>query len=172
MWRKPLGYFFAMVVVCIMACKKETIRVLDFDSITYTNALCEVIGEPAPGNWAKDSDWVQAEINLLAFNTIPGIADTALSKITVFPACPNPNAGQFDVFVKSTKKCKLKWVMVNRQLEILQYGQQLMDSGQFTISYDFRGITSFVGGNYRLYYGFYNAKDSLFYKGHGNIRWQ
>lgn len=161
------------VLFILVACKKETIHVLDFDSITATDSLCQIIGDTALANWTKDEDWITAENNLLAFKTIVENADTALSKLTVLPACPNPTNGQFSITIKSTKKCKLKWVMVNKKLETLAYQQQIIDSGQHLIPFDFLSSTAFDSAtNYRLYYGFYNSKDSLYYKGHGNISWQ
>ena len=42
-----------------------------------------------------------------------------------------------------------------------------------TIGFDFRSISTFrSGNNYRMYYGFYNANDSLYFAGHGDFKIQ
>ena len=172
-FRSLAPLLFVAMLSTMNACQKETVKVLDFSTITYTDSLCNLVGDTATENWTYDNSWVTAEFNLLAFKPISAVVDTTLSKITVLPACPNPNNGQFTLRIKSTKRCKLNWVMVNRGLEILAYSQQKINSGQFTIPFDFSANTAFdTASNYRMYYGFYNAKDSLYYKGHGNIRWQ
>jgi hypothetical protein len=161
-----------LLLVCgFQSCKKDKSIYTDFNTITVTDENCIYIGDVDPLDWTYDANLTAQEHNFLKYiDSIPS-GDSTTGYILVSAACPNPNPGQFTVAVNTEKTCKMHLVCVNSEMQILYYTSRQFTGGPVTTSYDFRALTAFhKNENYRLYYGFYTAKDSLYYQGHGDFR--
>lgn len=160
------------VLFCINACRKDSANVIDFSEITYTDDTGALMGETDTTDWNFDAAWTTRETALLKFNdTAYNSSDTLTGAVAVSPAFPNPNNGIFIVGVDPERQCKMKYVFVDNEFRVLNYGIRKLNGGPIFHTYDFTALTSFKkGAFYRMYYGFYNSRDSLYYKGHGDIK--
>ncbi len=164
---------FLFSALFFSACKKDSTSLLyDFSKITVTDASCIYISGVDTTDWTYDDSWTDQETGFLKFSdTSVVVTDTATGYIQVDAICPNPNEGLFVMGVNTQRQCKMKLVCVNNEMQVLYYLTRKFTGGSVTTSYDFRSLTAFhKNENYRLYYGFYNSKDSLYYKGHGDFR--
>jgi len=165
----------SVIIALISSCQKDPVTVYDFSKYTVTDSTCAVTGTIDATDWSNDSIWTSAESGLLSFyyaDTLPQ-KDTLIGYIQMGPACPNPSPGAIIIGYDTERGCKLKFVCVNTALEILHYENRILTGGPGLIALDFSSNTSFKKNeNYRVYYGFYNTSDSLYYKGHGDFRIQ
>ena len=99
------------------------------------------------------------------------LTDSIAGYIEVAAPCSNPSEGQFAISINTERQCKMKVAFVNTEMETLNFTSIKLTGGPTVTGYDFRSLTSFHKGmNYRMYYAFYTAKDSVYYKGHGDFR--
>lgn len=165
-------FLFAVATTVFFSCKKEPApKEVSFTNITETDSLGNINGTVDTLSWTADSTWTATEQALLYF-TSPGdtINDTLLGSVSVAPAYPNPSDGVFSLRVSTSQQCFMKVAIVNTAYEILYYNSRIMWGGPFILQYDVSGFTAFHRpGYYRMYYGFYNSYDSLYFKGHGNL---
>ena len=162
---------FLFVVLCFSSCKKETVTTFDFSKITVSDSSCIYISDIDITDWTYDATWTALEQNLLKFSDTIVVTDSSTGFVQISAACPNPNGGVFIMGVNTQKSCKMHLVCVNTSMQILYYTSRLFTGGPIVTAYDFSSSTAFhKNANYRVYYGFYNASDSLYYKGHGDIR--
>jgi hypothetical protein len=164
-----LSVITSLLLLC--SCKKDASFYYDFTQYTSTDATGNLIGQTDSTDWGYDNTWTSAESKLLSFKDTLVINDTATGYIHLSSAFPNPSGGTFFIGVDTERECKMKAVFVNEQFQILHYLSRKFTGGPILTVHDFSGYTSFhKGKNYRMYYGFYNSKDSLYYKGHGDLR--
>jgi hypothetical protein len=168
------AFFIIALLVVLNCCKKPPTTVpLDFSKITVTNNECEITGAIDSAAWINDVLNLALDTQFLTFADYTGITDTLTGTIQISPICPNPSNGFFLWNVSSTRECKLKIVCIDINEEILYYNTYRLEGGPLLIAFDFSKTTSFKKNtNYRMYYGFYNAKDSVYFSGHGNFRIQ
>jgi hypothetical protein len=152
------------------ACKKITPQPTNFTQITTTDGECRITGTPDTTQWNNDVLGYKLDTALLTFGTSVTTADSVTGKTTVSPICPNPGNGFFVWHVDVERECKLKLVCINESYQILYYNVYRLNGGPVEIGFDFRDNTAFKNdSSYRIFYGFYNSFDSLFYAGHGNF---
>ncbi len=169
-------YSFRTVVLMLLAlaingCKKDNTTPLDFSKLTTTDIHCVTFGDPDSTDWTFDSYWTAQESALLKFNDTLSVSDTLTGWIEVSAPCPNPGNGIFILGVNSEYACKMKLVCVNTEMQILYYSSEIFHGGVSWIPLDLTTNTAFRKSEYyRLYYSFSNAQDSVYYKGHGDIR--
>jgi len=161
----------AMLLLHLLSCKKEVITGISFEQITTVDSLCEMTGTIDPTDWSYDSTWTTVEQTLLTFidpNII--LTDSLPGRVTVYPACANPNNGVFHVDVFTQRECEMRVAFVNNDFQILQYQSLHLYGGLITNHYDFRYLTAFhPNAYYRMYYAFFDARDSMYYQGHGDL---
>lgn len=166
--------FFLLITLTVLllySCKKESHAGYNFTEITVTDTNGNSTGSTDSTDWGYDSKWSSAEIKLLSFKDTLKTTDTATGYIRLSPLFPNPGNGVFLMGVDVEKACKMKAVFVNEQFQILHYLSRSFTGGPILTVHDLTINTAFRKGNYyRMYYGFYNSADSLYYKGHGDIR--
>jgi hypothetical protein len=168
--------FYLLLLSSLLAfhfysCKKQDITPIDFTRYTATDSTCSILGEADITDWTADSTWAIQETALLTFNDAIVLVDSVAGFIQISPPCPNPNDGHFTLGINTERECKMKIACVNTEMETLYYSTEKFTGGPTMLTYDFRPLTSFHKEmNYRLYYAFYNSKDSLYYKGHGDFR--
>ena len=166
--------FFFALAICIqfIACKKDISTAVDFSKITVVDDNCIYLGEVDTTDWTRDVVWTTQETALMNFkDTSVVVTDSLTDFIQVSAACSNPNTGLFIVGINTGKQCKMKLVAVDTDMHVLYYATRKFTGGPIVTAYDFRSLTAFhANANYRLYYAFYNSKDSLYYKGHGDVR--
>lgn len=169
---KLIGVALVCVVTAISACKKDPVFAPDFSTITQTDSSGHVIGTADSTDWSYDTDWNGTELAFFSFNdTSANTSDSLAGTIAVSHAMPNPNAGLLIVGMNPERQVKVKYVFVNTDLRVLNYGVRKLNGGVTFLSFDLTTNTAFRKGEYyRMYYGFYNSKDSLYYKGHGDIK--
>lgn len=161
----------AVLLLSVASCKKESSQSYNFTQITETDASANSIGYVDSSDWGYDANWSAAETKLLSFKDTLKSSDTTIGYIHISPAFPNPSAGTFFIGADTEKGCKMKAVFVNEQFQILHYLSRNFTGGPIITVYNLAAITAFRKGHYyRMYYGFYNAMDSLYYKGHGDLR--
>lgn len=167
-----IGAFLLFGLLSINACQKDSVNVIDFSEITPTDVNGAPMGAADTTDWTFDAAWTSRETALMTFNdTAFNSSDSVMGAIAVSPAFPNANDGLFIVGMDPERQCKLKYVFVNTDFNVLNYGIRKLNGGATFYTFDFRNNTAFdKGANYRMYYGFYNSKDSLYYKGHGDIK--
>jgi hypothetical protein len=173
---KKIGFAFLSFVSLLapfQSCKKVTPVVVDFSKYTITNNECQVTQVQDTTQWINDVLTQQQDTTLLTFLDNISIADSVPGKITISAPCANPSNGFFIWNVNPTRQCKLKVVCANTDGDILYYNSYGLNGGPITLGYDFRALTVFhKNTNYRMYFGFYNGRDSLYFSGHGDIRIQ
>ena len=165
-------FLFGFILV-ISSCKKDTSVPIDFSKITVTDSTsCIIISDVDTTDWTYDANWTPGVTAFLYFidsNLV--VSDTLTGYVQVSPACPNPNHGIFIMGVNTERECLMKLVCVNTDMQILYYTTRKFTGGPIVTAYDLTTSTSFhKNANYRVYYGFFNAFDSLYYKGHGDVR--
>lgn len=166
----------AVVILCtvliIGACKKDEVFAPDFTTITQTDSNGHVNGTVDSSDWSYDEFWNGTELNFLAFkDTSTKSTDTLSGSVSVSPAMTNPNAGLFILGLNPERQVQMKYAVVNTDLRVLHYGSRKLNGGLTWLSFDLTTNTAVRKGEYyRMYYGFYNGKDSLYYKGHGDIK--
>jgi hypothetical protein len=169
-----IAVFILSAVFCVTSCKPDKVTIVDFTKYTVTDTACQVMGAADATDWTYDTTWTTQETSLLGFADTLTFTDSIGGLIQVSPACTNPSSGLFHLTVNTELPCKLKYSFVNNDFLLLHYGtRKLLGGNQITI-FDFRSLTAFhKNQNYRMYYGFYlrhHDKDSIIYKGHGDIR--
>ncbi|MBP6730877.1 MAG: hypothetical protein KA149_02395 [Chitinophagales bacterium] len=161
----------ALLSTGFSSCKKDKSVFSDFELITEMDASCDTIGAIDPFDWTYDKTWSVQEEGFLKFRDSIPSGDSVAGWVEVSPACPNPNNGQVFVGINTQRNCKMRMVCINNEQQIVYYTARKFTGGQILTGYDFRGLTAFhANENYRFYYGFYTASDSLYYKGHGDFR--
>lgn len=160
------------MVIAFQSCKKNTVTPVDFSKITVADASCVYISEVDSTDWTYDTNWTTQELNFMRFtDTSVVVTDTATGFVQLSAPCPNPSEGLFILGLNTQRQCKMKLVCVNTQMQVIYYLTRKFSGGPIVTAYDFRSTTSFhKNENYRFYYAFYNATDSLYYKGHGDFR--
>jgi hypothetical protein len=160
------------LLFCLLpSCKKDA-PPPDFSQITVTDSTCLLIGDTDNTDWTFDDYWMTGEYQLLKFIDTNAVAtDTSIGWVQIHALCPNPNNGIFIWDFATEYPAKMKLAVVNTKFRVLYYEAITLTGGSSAVSYDFRYNHSFhQGENYRIYYGFYNSRDSLYYKGHGDFR--
>ena len=174
--KRATGYLFlfAAGTTVLFSCKQEPVSQVSFTHITETDANGNLNGAVDSTDWTNDTVWNSTELALLTFaDAGDTITDTLPGAVTVAPAYPNPSNGAFSLRITNAQQCVMKMAIVNTNYEILFYDNRIMWGGPFILHYDVSGFTAFrKPGYYRLYYGFFNAFDSLYYKGHGDLYFQ
>ena len=169
---KLLAFGIICSLVLIYACKKDEVFAPDFSSITYTDNTGQINGTVDSSDWTHDAFWNGTEYNFLSFeDTTARGNDSLFGSIVVSPALSNPNAGLFIVGLNPERQVQMKYAIVNTDLRVLYYGTRKLNGGLTWLSFDLTTNTAVRKGEYyRMYYGFYNSNDSLYYKGHGDIK--
>jgi hypothetical protein len=169
---KPVYLSILFIVLAFTSCKKTTVTPVDFSKITVVDASCVYVGEIDSTDWTYDASWTTQELAFMKFtDTSVVVTDSSTGYVQLSGACSNPNDGLFIIGMNTQRQCKMKLVCVNTDMQILYYNTRKFTGGPIVTSYDFRNNTSFhKNQNYRIYYAFYNATDSLYYKGHGDFR--
>lgn len=169
---RTVYYFSLLFAVCAFAaCRKESTAGYNFTVITYTDSTGAVNGTVDSTDWGFDSQWTAAEIKLLSFKDTLITIDTSIGYVKLSAAFPNPCKGKFIIGVDVEKACKMKAVFVNERFEILHYTSRIFTGGPILTAYDFSGNPAFHRSNfYRMYYGYFDSRDSLYYKGHGDLQ--
>lgn len=171
---KNLYLFIVALVItaCISSCKKSAVATpIDFTQYTTTDEQDNVIGTPDATDWTLDTVWSTRESNLMLFKDTVKLTDSVAGLVEVSPAFPNPADSILFVGINTERQCKLKYVFVNTDFEILSLGSRKMFGGPIVTSYNLATSTSFhKDAYYRMYYAFYVAGDSLIYRGHGDIK--
>ena len=164
---------FVTLLALIPGCKKEITQVTDYSTFVATNNECQITGAVDSTQWGNSILTRQQDTALLVFADNIYITDTVAGPITISPPCPNASNGFFIWNINPTRQCKLRLVCVNTSSDILYYNAYGLSGAPVTIGFDFRSVSTFhSGSSYRMYYGFYNAKDSLYFAGHGNFKIQ
>ncbi|HRG90301.1 MAG TPA: hypothetical protein PLW44_14850 [Chitinophagales bacterium] len=160
-----------LILLAYSSCKKSDIAPVTFSNITVTDASCLYISNIDTTDWGYDEGWYSYEYNFISFNDSVRITDSLAGYVQVSAICANPNDGRFTWNVNTGRQCMLRMAIVNTDMQIVYYAVKRLPGGPVTYQYDFSANTSFHKNEYyRLYYGFYTSKDSLYYKGHGDIR--
>ena len=169
---KLLACALVCALVIIAACKKDEVFAPDFTTITQTDSSGVVIGSVDSTDWGYDAGWNGTEFNFLAFNdTSANSLNSITGTVMLSPPMPNPSRGLFILGLNPERQVKMKYAFVNSDLKVLQYGARKLNGGVTWMPLDLTTNTAFKKGEYyRMYYGFYNSKDSLYYKGHGDIK--
>lgn len=155
----------------LISCKKDISTAPDFSKITVVDDNCIYVGDVDTTDWTNDVAWTAQETLFMNFADTIVVTDTLTDFVQVSAACSNPNHGLFIVGLSTGKQCKMKLVAVNTDMHVLYYTARKFTGGPIVTAYDFRALTAFhTNANYRLYYAFYNSNDSVYYKGHGDIR--
>lgn len=165
--------FFGFILIQFYSCKKEisSTSTFDFSNFTVTDSSCLYISNVDSTDWTYDANWTAAETALLNFGDTISTLDSMAGYVQVSAACSNPSAGLFILGTDVQKACTMKITVVNNKLELLHYRAVKLTGGPIIHAFDFRFSGSFhKNENYRMYYGFYTSKDSLYYKGHGDFR--
>ena len=163
----------AIFAQLLQSCKKEVTQIVDFSKYTATDNECRIVGVADTTQWINSVLSRAQDTALLIFADNIFISDTQAAKISITAPCPNPSNGFFIWNVNPSRQCKLKLVCVNTDGDILYYNSYGLLGGPMTLGFDFRNQTVFRSGtNYRMYYGFFNSLDSLYFSGHGDIRIQ
>lgn len=159
-------------IVVIGACKKDAVFAPDFSNITHTDSSGHINGTVDSSDWSYDAGWNGTELNFLAFKDATTAGnDSLVGSIIVSPPISNPNAGLFILGLNPERQVQMKYAFVNSDLRVLHFGTQKLNGGVTFLTYDLTTNTAVRKGEYyRMYYGFYNSKDSLYYKGHGDIK--
>jgi|GEM_PF-1812092 hypothetical protein len=166
-------FAFSLFIALISSCKKETTPSVDFSTYVATNEECIVTGTPDSTQWTNSVLTRQTDTALLTFIDNIVITDSLTGPITINPPCPNPSNGFFIWNINPTQQCKLRLVCVNTAYDVVYYNAYGLSGGPITLGFDFRSISTFhTDSSYRIYYGFYNANDSLYISGHGDIKIQ
>lgn len=153
------------------SCKKEIVEPIDFSKYTATDNNCVPLGVIDSTDWTYDAEWNATENSLMNFSDNITGTDSIAGYVEVSPACPNPSEGIFIVGVNTERACKMKIVCVNTEMEPLFFTTKQLTGGPIVTAYDLRPLSAFHKNmNYRMYYAFYNAADSVYYKGHGDFR--
>jgi hypothetical protein len=165
------SFITSIVFLQFLACKKETIIPIDFSNYTVTDSSCTIVVTTDPSDWSYDTTWTSKESSLMNFADNILIVDSLPGNIELSPACPNPSDGLFIIGINTERECKMKLACVNTEMETLYFLAKRFSGGPIVTGYDLRSLTAFHKDmNYRMYYAFYNSKDSLYYKGHGDFR--
>lgn len=165
-----IPYIF-LIAVFFSACKKESTTPLDFSKITVADIYCVYISDVDSSDWSHDDVWTAQETALLNFTDTISVTDCTTGYVQISAPCPNPSEGLFILGINTERQCKMKLVCVNTEMQVLHYTARKFTGGPIATAYDFRSNTAFhKNENYRFYYGFYSAADSLYYKGHGDFR--
>lgn len=162
-------YALLLLAVGLPACQKDPAPVYDFSRQTITDSLCQVISADST-DWTYDPVWTAFDSSTVRFADTIVITDTLTGYVNISPACPNPGNGLFIIGLDTEHACAMRVACVNTEREVIWYSARKLNGGPVITAYDFRNVTAFrPGENYRLYYAFYNHKDSMFYRGHGDI---
>ncbi|HWB62921.1 MAG TPA: hypothetical protein VG603_05365 [Chitinophagales bacterium] len=153
------------------SCKKDVVEVLDFSKYTSTDNDCSITGPIDSTAWKNDVLNRTRDTARLIFSDDLFVTDSMAGTITLNPPCPNPSDGLFIWNINTTRQCKLKVVCINLSNEVIYYNAYRLVGGKMTVGFNFKGNSAFkAGNNYRLYFAFYTATDSLYYSGHGDFR--
>ncbi|HLP50604.1 MAG TPA: hypothetical protein VK154_06940 [Chitinophagales bacterium] len=169
--RNILFIAFLAAVMLQAGCKKSTVSPYNFSKITVADNSCMYISEVDTTDWGYDAAWTTVEYNFINFKDSVIVTDSLAGYIQVSAPCPNPSEGVFIMGLNTERQCMMRLACVNTEMQILYYTVKKLTGGPIVTAYDFRSNTAFhKNENYRIYYGFYNSKDSLYYKGHGDFR--
>ncbi len=164
---------FAFILIHSSSCKKEisSTSTFDYSNFTVTDSSCLYVANVDSTDWTYDASWTTAETALLNFNDTISTLDSTAGYVQVSASCSNPSAGLFIMGTDVEKACSMKIAVVNNKLEVIHYRTAKLTGGPMMHFFDFQYTGSFhKNENYRMYYGFYTSKDSLYYKGHGDFR--
>ena len=171
---KKIGFAilsFALLIALLPSCKKYTVYIVDYTSYTPTDKECRVTGTVDTTQWVNRVLNRQEDTAFLIFSGNITTADSAAGTVSLSPPCPNPSNGFFVWNVNPQRQCKLKVVCISTAQDIVYYNAYALNGGPITLGFDFRSISTFRNdSNYRMYFGFYTSRDSLYYSGHGDIK--
>jgi hypothetical protein len=95
-----------------------------------------------------------------------------LNEFYVLPAYPNPTKKNFVFSVHNKTKVGLSYAIVNKDFRVLMRDNIILDMESCALMFDLTKQSQLFspGQTYRLYYAFSTKEEWLFYKGHGDIR--
>ena len=162
----------AVLAIYLGGCKKSTVTgPPDFSKITVTDSVGLYTGTVDSTDWTYDETWTPEELAFMNFTDTFALADTVAGFVQVSALYPNPNHGIFSLLTTVEKECKMKVAIVSTSMHLISYNTFKFLGGPVATGFNCTVSTAFhPNENYRIYYGFYNAKGTLFYKGHGDFR--
>lgn len=161
--------FTLTLIAGISSCQKGSVIEYDFTQITFTDSSGTVV-EADTTDWGYDNSWTGGEYKLVSFEDSLKSTDSMPGYVQLSPPFPNPGNGFLLMGVDVERACKMKMVVVDKNFQILYYKSRLFTGGAILTVHDLSNLTALDKGNYyRMYYGFFNSKDSLYYKGHGDL---
>lgn len=159
-----------LLFVLLNGCKKEPEVVYDFSIQTITDSVCNTITQDLT-DWTYDQYWTRTDSLFVLFNDNLPLSDTTTGWVRVEPLCPNPGSKSFTLKIHSTKPAKARFAIVNTDLEMVYYASGIVHGDTVIQKFDLNGYSSILPQqNYRLYYAFFNSKNQMYYKGHGDFR--
>jgi hypothetical protein len=162
---------FALALMVLQSCHKETVTPVSFSTIDSTDNECRVTGTVDTTQWCNSVLNRASDTLFLTFAANVGITDSVCGRVTMAPSCPNPSNGFFIWNVSCTRQCLLKVVCVSTAFDVLYFNSYVINAEPITLGFDLRAQTAFRNdSSYRMYFGFYNSNDSLYYSGHGDIK--
>ncbi len=165
-----LSFILFSSSILFYSCKKNSEIKYDFRQYTETDSTGSIFGTNDTTDWSFDDSWTVGELSLLSFKDSLVAGDSTSGSIVISPAFPNPGNGTVFIGVNTEKACKMKTAVVDEDFHILYLDNRLFTGGPILTVHHLNTSTAFhTGCYYRMYYGFYNSKDSLYYKGHGDL---
>lgn len=159
----------SLALLCT-TCSKTTPFTIDVSAITTTDALGVPTGSTDPSDWAFDATWSEAEKAL--FRTDPvDMSGTEVATVTLQPAYPNPTTiRQVTLQFTCSVVTFIRIAIVDAQLNKKAFYQFKTDPGLNALIIPFSEMNYPANTNYRIYYSFDTPAQSMYLKGHGDIR--
>lgn len=143
---------------------------IDLSGITTTDYAGNILSPVDPTDWTNDSAWTAAETAIFQLPDTTQLANTERASLSFSPAYPNPLQVQFALHIEADKRTLLQLVICDSMLTVKDRYFMPLKSGSNDFAFRLEPVNYNAGTNYRLYYGFYGAAESLYYKGHGDLK--
>jgi hypothetical protein len=165
----------ALGVTCLLTgCGKK----IDFGSdegITMRDERNQPMGAADPTDWTSDGSWSKTERALFHFDPAVDLNGSQQGGLRGLGFFPNPvsSVSRHGIFIlgSTPTDLKAKLVIVDQKYKVLLEQETSLAKGSNT-QYAFNLSADKFPANklYRLYYVYYTAAGTLYYKGHGDIK--
>ncbi len=160
-------YYLFLLTSILFGCSKDSDEIISIKGITERDNIGNILGNEDITDWSSDTEFPDRIVDFLNFH---GALDYSISEVASLEIYGYPNPFESNIYfrVSCSKKTVCRFVIVDESLKIYFVHGLLLNVGSSAINLSASYFPR--NKNLRIYYTFYDSSETIYYKGHGDIR--
>ncbi len=151
----------------LLGCSKDSDQLISIKGITQRDEGGNIMGNIDNTDWTNDSELPEKVIDFLNFNKTIDYTTAEVASLQIL-GYPNPFETTFRLEISCSKQTVCRFVIVDESLKVYLVNEMMLAVGGNSLALS--GSSFPKNKNLRIYYAFYDSSETMYYKGHGDIR--